>query len=160
MTGPAMTLRLSSTTSGRPPAAREASDNHQWWAGTSANYGVKAATNERVLFVDDEVFPRPGMLQSHWRLLMRGIQARGLLLWHEDVAITPLIRYIDSRGHSFLRQIKDVNSLDFAYVYTGNFAVLRSAVLQAEDSMKASSSALARIRSWDITYRKLGPNWP
>lgn len=97
------------------------------------NYGVKAATNERVLFVDDDVFPRPGMLQSHWRLLDAGYTgSQGLLLWHEDVAITPLIRYIDSRGSQFaFDRIKDVNSLDFAYVYTGNFAVLRSAVLQA-----------------------------
>ena len=97
------------------------------------NYGVKAARNERILFVDDDVFPRPGMLQSHWRLLDAGYTgSQGLLLWHEDIAITPLIRYIDSRGSQFaFDRIKDVNSLDFAYVYTGNFAVLRSAVLQA-----------------------------
>ena len=33
--------------------------------GRARNFGVEAARNERILFVDDDVFPRPGMIQSH-----------------------------------------------------------------------------------------------
>jgi hypothetical protein len=73
------------------------------------------------------------MLQSHWRLLEAGYTgSQGLLLWHKDVTMTPLIRYIDSRGAQFaFDKIQDPRQLDFAYVYTANFAVHRKAVIEA-----------------------------
>jgi len=112
-------IRVFTLTNGGPARAR--------------NHGVRAAKHERILFVDDDVFPRPGMLQSHWRLLNAGYTgSQGLLLWHEDITITPLIRYIDSRGSQFaFDRIRNPSCLDFSYVYTGNFAVLRSAVVEA-----------------------------
>ena len=46
--------------------------------------------------------------------------------------MTPLIRYIDCRGSQFaFDRVRNADKLDFAHVYTGNFAVLRSAVLDA-----------------------------
>jgi glycosyltransferase involved in cell wall biosynthesis len=97
------------------------------------NAGVAAATFDRILFVDDDVFPRPGMLQRHAEMLDAGhTGSQGLLLWHQEIAITPLIRYIDSRGSQFaFDDVEDPTALTFAHVYTGNFAVLRSAVLDA-----------------------------
>jgi GT2 family glycosyltransferase len=97
------------------------------------NHGVRAAKHERIMFIDDDVFPRQGMLQEHWRLLDAGYTgSQGLLLWHEEIAISPLIRYIDSRGSQFaFDKVKDPERLEFPYVYTGNFAVLRGAVLEA-----------------------------
>jgi glycosyltransferase involved in cell wall biosynthesis len=97
------------------------------------NRGVQAAKHERLLFVDDDVFPRPGMLQSHARLLDEGYTgSQGILVWHEDIQVSPLIRYIDSRGSQFaFDQVKNPRQLEFAHVYTGNFAVLKSAVLEA-----------------------------
>jgi glycosyltransferase involved in cell wall biosynthesis len=97
------------------------------------NAGVAAAKHNRILFIDDDVFPRQGMLQAHWDCLEKGhTGSQGLLLWHQDIEITPLIRYIDSRGSQFaFDRVKDASELDFAYVYTGNFAVERKAVLKA-----------------------------
>jgi GT2 family glycosyltransferase len=95
------------------------------------NHGVKTAKNDLILFIDDDVFPRPGMLLSHFQLLELGFTgSQGILLWHEEVKITPLIRYIDSRGSQFaFDQVKDPLDLNFAHVYTGNFAVRRNAIL-------------------------------
>jgi GT2 family glycosyltransferase len=97
------------------------------------NRGVQAANNDLILFVDDDVFPRPGMLRSHLALLESGFTgSQGILLWHEEIKITPLIRYIDSRGSQFaFHQIKNPRDLNFAHVYTGNFAVRRKAILDA-----------------------------
>jgi glycosyltransferase involved in cell wall biosynthesis len=97
------------------------------------NAGVAAARFDRILFVDDDVFPRPGMLQRHAEMLDEGYTgSQGLLLWHQEIATTRLIRYIDSRGSQFaFDDVKDPTHLSFAHVYTGNFAVLRSAVLDA-----------------------------
>jgi glycosyltransferase involved in cell wall biosynthesis len=95
------------------------------------NHGLRAAQRDRVLFVDDDVFPRQGMLHRHKRLLDDGYTgSQGLLLWHPEITITPLIRYLDSRGTQFaFDQVKDPASLSFAHVYTANFAVSKKALV-------------------------------
>jgi len=95
------------------------------------NHGLRAAQRDRVLFIDDDVFPRPGMFLRHKRLLDDGYTgSQGLLLWHPEITITPLIRYLDSRGTQFaFDQIKDPAKLSFAHVYTANFAVSKKALL-------------------------------
>lgn len=97
------------------------------------NIGVAAATLDRILFIDDDVFPRNGMLQQHWKFLDEGYTgSQGLLLWHEEISISRLIQYIDSRGSQFaFDDVKNPSNLGFEHVYTGNFAVLRDALLAA-----------------------------
>jgi glycosyltransferase involved in cell wall biosynthesis len=97
------------------------------------NHGVKAARLSRILFIDDDVFPRPGMLQQHWDILEKGyVGSQGILVWHPDIEHTELIRYIDSCGSQFaFDRIKNPHKLGFQYVYTGNFATHRDAVLDA-----------------------------
>jgi glycosyltransferase involved in cell wall biosynthesis len=98
------------------------------------NHGVRTARQDRILFIDDDVFPRNGFLESHKRLLDRGYTgSQGLLLWHPEIAITPLIRYLDSRGTQFaFDQVKDPANLNFAHVYTGNFAVLKKDLIDID----------------------------
>lgn len=97
------------------------------------NHGVRAARYERILFVDDDVFPRQGMLQEHARMLDIGYTgSQGILLWHPEIRMTSLIKYIDSRGSQFaFDKVENDHNLDFRYIYTGNFAVLKAAVLEA-----------------------------
>jgi glycosyltransferase involved in cell wall biosynthesis len=97
------------------------------------NAGVRAARFDRILFIDDDVFPQPEMLQQHARALDDGYAgSQGLLLWHPEIRVTPLIQYIDSRGSQFaFDQVKDPRQISFAHIYTGNLAVLRSAILEA-----------------------------
>jgi glycosyltransferase involved in cell wall biosynthesis len=97
------------------------------------NAGVHAACNERILFIDDDVFPRRDMLEQHWQMLESGYDgSQGLLLWHQEIAMDPLIRYIDSRGSQFaFDQIKRPEELGGEHVYTGNFAVRKDVVLGA-----------------------------
>ena len=110
-------LRTYDITNGGPARAR--------------NHGLRAAQRERVLFIDDDVFPSQGMLHSHKRLLDHGYTgSQGLLLWHPEITITPLIRYLDSRGTQFaFDQVKDPARLSFAHVYTANFAVSKKALV-------------------------------
>ena len=97
------------------------------------NTGVEAAKNERILFIDDDVFPHSNMLREHWAMMDRGYDgSQGLLLWHQEIVMTPLISYIDSRGSQFaFNQIEHPEDLGGEYIYTGNFAVRRDVVLQA-----------------------------
>jgi len=95
------------------------------------NHGIRTAQRDRILFIDDDVFPREGMLQSQKRMLDEGYTgSQGLLLWHPEIRITPLIRYLDSRGTQFaFDQVKDPSRLGFAHVYTANFAVSKKALV-------------------------------
>jgi glycosyltransferase involved in cell wall biosynthesis len=110
-------LRTYKITNGGPARAR--------------NHGLRIAQRDRVLFIDDDVFPREGMLHSHKRLLDDGYTgSQGILLWHPEITISPLIRYLDSRGTQFaFGQIKDPARLSFAHVYSGNFAVSKKALI-------------------------------
>jgi glycosyltransferase involved in cell wall biosynthesis len=112
-------LRMLTLSNGGPARAR--------------NAGVAAAKHERILFIDDDVFPRQDMLQQHWRMLEAGYDgSQGLLVWHEEIAMTPLIRYIDSRGSQFaFDQVDSDEDLGGQYIYTGNFAVRKDVVLRA-----------------------------
>ena len=125
------------------------------------NYGVQAAANERILFIDDDVFPRPGMLQSHWRTLDEGYTgSQGVLLWHSDIALTPLIQYIDSRGSQFaFDRVQDDGDLAFAYVYTGNFAVLRRTVQEVggfDETLFNSELAFSAFEDTILGYQLKG----
>ena len=126
--------------------------------GRARNAGVDAARSEHIMFVDDDVFPRRDMLRSHKRLLDAGYTgSQGLLLWHQEIAMTPLIRYIDARGSQFaFDRVRNAGNLDFAFVYTGNFAVLRSAVLEAggfDESFFNRELAFSAFEDTILAYR-------
>jgi glycosyltransferase involved in cell wall biosynthesis len=112
-------LRVITLTNGGPARAR--------------NAGLHAARYERLLFIDDDVFPRPDMLKQHWQKLEEGYDgSQGLLEWHTEIAKTPLIDYIDARGSQFaFDQVERPDDLGGEHIYTGNFAVRRDAVLHA-----------------------------
>jgi glycosyltransferase involved in cell wall biosynthesis len=95
------------------------------------NHGIRVAQRDHILFIDDDVFPREGMLQSQKRMLDGGYTgSQGILHWHPEITITPLIRYLNSRGTQFaFDQVKDPAKLSFAHVYTANFAVSKKAVV-------------------------------
>lgn len=100
--------------------------------GHARNRGVAVARCNRILFVDDDVFPRVGMITSHSRMLDAGYTgSQGLLPWHQEISHAPLFRYIDSSESEFaFEQVEDASRLHFRHVYTGNFAVLRNEFLK------------------------------
>lgn len=112
--------------------------------GRARNRGAGLARGNRILFLDDDVFPHPGAIESQSRMLDAGYAgSQGILPWHQEISQTPLIRYIESRGSEFgFAQVKDATRLDFLHVYTGNFAVLRSEFLKAggfDESLRFSA---------------------
>ena len=98
--------------------------------GVARNTGLELATSGRVLFLDDDVFPRPDLLKAHAALLDKGFDlSQGVLEWHPDIADNWVMRYMDKHGMQFaFDRVADDSDLSYLYVYTANLAVTRAAV--------------------------------
>ncbi|NMC48357.1 MAG: glycosyltransferase, partial [Desulfovibrio sp.] len=93
--------------------------------GVARNTGLGMARRERILFLDDDVFPEPGLLRAHARFLDQGFDlSQGVLTWHPDLADTWLMRYMDAHGMQFaFDRVENDEELSYLYVYTANLAV-------------------------------------
>ena len=98
--------------------------------GVARNTGLELAGSERILFLDDDVFPRPDLLTAHAALLDMGFAlSQGLLEWHPEIAGDWVMRYMDKHGMQFaFDRVTDDSELSYLYVYTANLAVTRAAV--------------------------------
>lgn len=93
--------------------------------GVARNTGLGLARLARILFLDDDVFPEPGLLRAHARFLDRGFDvSQGVLRWHPDLAGTWLMRFMDAHGMQFaFDRVENDEELSYLYVYTANLAV-------------------------------------
>ncbi|GAB6162755.1 hypothetical protein JCM12298_19150 [Desulfothermus naphthae] len=98
--------------------------------GIARNYGLKEAKHDLVLFLDDDVFPPANLLKEHSIFLQRGFDlSQGILVWHPEIALSPVLKYMDSKGMQFKFPNEQQNDLHPLYVYTANLAVKRSKIL-------------------------------
>lgn len=101
--------------------------------GVARDTGLAAATGERILFIDDDVFASPDLLLAHARFLDQGFDlSQGDLRWTEELAGDWVIRFMDAHGMQFnFDRIEDEGAIPYQYVYTANLAVNRCAIDEA-----------------------------
>jgi hypothetical protein len=67
--------------------------------GVARNTALALARRERILFLDDGVFPEPDLLWAHACFLDQGFDlSLGLLRWHPELADSWLMRHMDAHG--------------------------------------------------------------
>jgi Predicted glycosyltransferases len=95
--------------------------------GEARNYALEQASFERILFLDDDIFPDPGLLAAHRQALEGSSDvSQGNMIWHEDLAGDEVIRFMDARGMQFrLDRYADGARLPYRNVYTANLAMFR-----------------------------------
>ncbi|MCC8190060.1 MAG: glycosyltransferase family 2 protein [Planctomycetes bacterium] len=93
--------------------------------GPARNLGLRHAGRDRVLFLDDDIFPDPSLLSAHRERLDAGADvSQGDMVWHEDIAADSIIRYMDEHGMQFrLAGRADGEPLPYHAVYTANLAL-------------------------------------
>ncbi len=98
-------------------------------AAVPYNAGGLAAENDFIIFVDDDVIPHPGMLESvvaaHNRF--EGATAViGRLRWPDEKKLTPFERYVGDSGVLMgTHLIEDPDDVHFKFALGGNFSVPR-----------------------------------
>lgn len=98
--------------------------------GEARNAGLRLVRHNRILFIDDDVFPDPGLLQAHAELLDRGFDlSQGVLNWHPELADNWVMRHMDRHGMQFVFDlVGDEADLSYLHVYTANLAVTKEAI--------------------------------
>ena len=100
--------------------------------GVARNTGIKAASKEYILFLDDDVLPDKGLLKAHQLFLSKGFDvSQGVLYWHPEIENDLVLRFMDRRGMQFaFDRIESVENLSYLYVYTANLALTKRDVLK------------------------------
>lgn len=99
--------------------------------GMARNTGLSLATQDYILFLDDDVFPEPGLLRAHAQFLHQGFDlSQGMLAWHPELAGSWIVSYMDEHGMQFaFDKVTDDHNLSYLYVYTANLAVKRDKLI-------------------------------
>lgn len=69
------------------------------------NLGIRNAAGGVVLFTGDDMIPAPGMLQAHLDFHLsrpdENIAMLGLVSWHERIAVSPFMHWLENGGPQF-----------------------------------------------------------
>jgi len=102
---------------------------------TARNRGVAQSLAPRVAFLGDDTIPDPDWLAQHDRAWTeRGrddrIAVLGYTVWHERIAQTAFLRYLNEEGLQFgYSLIEDPENVPFNFFYTSNLSLSRELLL-------------------------------
>ncbi len=107
--------------------------------GEARNFGLHRATRQRLLFLDDDIFPDADLLLAHTRALNGSCDvSQGAMVWHEEIAEDKLIRFMDERGMQFRHSSYAAgDKIPYVHVYTANLALTKEHALLAGGFDKA-----------------------
>lgn len=99
------------------------------WTDIPYNVGARAAENDFILFLDDDVIPHPGLLAAHAASHNRfegPTAVIGRLQWPDEKKLTPFEEYVGKSGMLMgTHLIEDPDNAHFRFALGGNFSVPR-----------------------------------
>jgi len=101
-------------------------------AAATRNVGIREATGEIILFIDDDIYADPDLVEAHLRFHEQNPNASiiGEIISPWDHATDPFLRYLRDK-RIFNPYTIARGPMDFSYYHTGNVSTRRSALLQA-----------------------------
>jgi glycosyltransferase involved in cell wall biosynthesis len=99
------------------------------------NAGIRAAKGERILFLGDDIYPDPEILNVHAAFaqrLGRLVATLGVVYWHDDLHVNHLMHHITeiSNEQFSYNRLPDDSLTDFRHFYTCNVCIDRSLLLE------------------------------
>lgn len=99
------------------------------------NEGIALARSPIILFVGDDIFPTPSLVQGHWEAhrIYKAPQFAilGRIAWPSDMPVNALMKHIDGVGAQQFSYyyLKNGHEYDFRHFYTANISVKREFLL-------------------------------
>jgi glycosyltransferase involved in cell wall biosynthesis len=101
-------------------------------AAATRNVGIRAATGEIVLFIDDDIQAEPNLIEEHlnYHRTHKRASIIGSVITPWSDRRDPFLRYLSARGICNPYSIA-CGPLDFSYYHTGNVSTSRAALAEA-----------------------------
>ncbi len=113
---------------------------HNQGPGTARNLAIREARGEYLLFLGDDIYADPHLLEEHLEAQARLDDERGAALghidWEPSLAVNAVMRYVcgESSLQYAYHHIPHLPSLDWRFFYTSNISVRRLFLLEAADA--------------------------
>lgn len=111
--------------------------------GTARNNGIAHAEGEVIIFIQDDIIVKKDFVTEHMRFHLRFPELNhavlGLTLWHPEMEITPLMRWLTNGssifgrfgGHQFAyEKLRGHETADYNFFYTSNISLKRKLLLK------------------------------
>jgi glycosyltransferase involved in cell wall biosynthesis len=96
-------------------------------AAATRNVGIRAAVGDIALFIDDDIFAEPDLIESHLRYHGKNSDASivGTVMSPWEKSNDPFLRYLRDKGIFNPYSIACNRPMDFSYYHTGNVSTSR-----------------------------------
>ena len=99
----------------------------QAWSRSNPQCGIREATGDVVLFIDDDIFAEPDLIESHLKYHAQHASASiiGTVVSPWEKSNDPFLRYLRDKGIFNPYSIACNKPMDFSYYHTGNVSTSR-----------------------------------
>jgi len=103
-------------------------------AAATRNIGIREATGDVVLFIDDDIFAEPDLVEKHihYHAQSPGASIIGTVTSSWEDSTDPFLRYLRDKGIFNPYSIACSQPMDFSYYHTGNVSTSRKVLLEVD----------------------------
>ncbi|MFH1375510.1 MAG: glycosyltransferase family 2 protein [Patescibacteria group bacterium] len=98
--------------------------------GVARNLGIERSGGEILLFLGDDMLPKPDLLERHYRFHSANLEkersALGKVTWHPEIRVSRFMRWLTHSGVQFkFHDLSHGEQTDFWRFYTANISIKR-----------------------------------
>jgi len=103
-------------------------------AAATRNVGIREAVGDIVLFIDDDIFAEPDLIEKHLQYHAKTPNASiiGTVMSPWENSTDPFLRYLRDKGIFNPYSIAHGQPMDFSYYHTGNVSTRRKTLLDVD----------------------------
>lgn len=121
---------------------------------SARNLGLKHASADLVLLMDDDVIPSPQLIEAHLHFHEEVPELQSVLLgyvtWHPDLRVTPFMRWYGEYGGLFgFSRLKDNHRISPRFFYSCNISLKRQFLI----SQGGFTETLTVLEDNELGYR-------
>lgn len=108
--------------------------SHGAGAGAARNLGFRQAAGDLILFLDDDVYAAPDLLERHIQFHKENpgdpLALLGFVTWHPDVQPTPFMEWMEQGPLFAFHSLSDGQEAHWKFFYTCNVSLKRQLLLK------------------------------